>query len=91
MAWQTRRFMCTTEGTGTQFGRLHEKQAQFRSIMKRRQLESIADAIQNQIPLLRVRFGDEEVNQFLGAIERRNVRQQHRAPGVEPTRPVDRK
>jgi hypothetical protein len=75
IAWQTRRFMCSREGTRTQFKRLHSRRQAFRKILKRRELQEMADAISENLPRLREEYGDAKVDSHLSAIERRNLRE----------------
>lgn len=75
IAWQTRRFMCSSEGTRADFRRLHSVRTPFRSVLKRRDVEDFAFAIKENLPLLRSQVGNEILDSLLTGIEKRNRRQ----------------
>jgi len=68
VAWQTRRFYCSTEGTRLHYRRLHERKAPFRTRLTRQMLRESADAIRANVPSLRAEFGDETTDRFLSKV-----------------------
>jgi hypothetical protein len=83
IAWQTRRFMCTAEGTRKELQRLHSGRPHYRKILRRQYLREMADAIQENIPKLREEYGDDRVDRHLEAIEKRNRREAILVPSSE--------
>jgi hypothetical protein len=78
IAWQTRRFMCSREGTRKELKRLHSGRPPFRTTLKRRDLQHAADAICNNLPKLKADYGEARVDHLLAAVERRNRREDQR-------------
>jgi hypothetical protein len=75
IAWQTRRFLCSTEGTRDEIKRLHSVRPPFRSILKRTDVKDAADAIRENIPRLKQQYGEDRVDDLLASIARRNQRE----------------
>lgn len=74
IAWQTRRFMSSNEGTRQALKRLHSGHPGYRKRLKRQDLQHMADAIKRNLGNLREEYGDEPVDRLLGAIKKRNLR-----------------
>jgi hypothetical protein len=68
VAWQTRRFYSSAAGTRRHYRRLHERKAPLRIRLTRRKLLESADAIGDNVPNLRVEFGDEATDRFLAKV-----------------------
>jgi hypothetical protein len=68
VAWQTRRFYCSNEGTRRHYRRLHERRPPFRVRMTRHMLQTFADAMRANVPNLRAEFGDEATDRFMAKV-----------------------
>jgi hypothetical protein len=76
ISWQTRRFMCSTEGTRAELRRLHSKYPQPpRMRVRRSDLENMARSLQQNLESLVGDFGVDRVEHELGKIHRKNQRQ----------------
>jgi hypothetical protein len=64
IAWQTRRFVCSNEGTRPEFRLLHSRRPPFKATVKRRLMQQMADAMRDNLPSLRKEYGDERVDRF---------------------------
>jgi hypothetical protein len=74
IAWQTRRFMASKEGTRELYKRLHSNRPPYRKTLNRQMLKDSADAILKNLDALREEHGDARVDEQLEAIDRRNQR-----------------
>jgi hypothetical protein len=76
IAWQTRRFMCSSEGTRVELHHLHSKYPNPpRSRIKRSDLVGMARAMQENVPNLVEEFGAESVEAELARVHRKNIKQ----------------
>lgn len=79
IAWQMRRFRCSSESVREELSRLHSDPSRvFRSTLTKRRLHRLAKALTDNLPALREQFGESRIDKFLLGLERR--RQMQRTP-----------
>jgi hypothetical protein len=70
IAWQMRRFRCSSEPVREELRRLHSgPRRAFRSTLTKARLHRLAKALTDNLPALREQFGEDRVDKFLLGIK----------------------
>jgi hypothetical protein len=83
IAWQIRRFRCSTEPVRQELRRLHSSgRREFRKTISRTDIDNMVFALKQNLPQLRKDHGDDRVDRFVAGLHTRNLREGRRQPRV---------